>query len=76
MPEDDPADAATRAAEIAAADPSAGRDAGRDRAIYGVPIEVTVSVGKAHPMIAEIVSLRRDSEAGWTIPSRSTSAAS
>jgi flagellar motor switch protein FliN/FliY len=33
----------------------------RERAIYGVPIEVTVSVGKARPMIAEIVALRRDS---------------
>lgn len=33
----------------------------RDKAIFGVPIEVTVSVGKARPMISEIVSLRRDS---------------
>jgi flagellar motor switch protein FliN/FliY len=31
------------------------------KAIFGVPIEVTVSVGKARPMISEIVSLRRDS---------------
>jgi flagellar motor switch protein FliN/FliY len=35
-------------------------DAAR-KAIFGVPIEVTVSVGKARPMISEIVSLRRDS---------------
>ena len=33
----------------------------REKAIFGVPIEVTVSVGKARPMISEIVSLRRDS---------------
>lgn len=32
-----------------------------NKAIFGVPIEVTVSVGKARPMIQEIVSLRRDS---------------
>jgi|OM-RGC.v1.028948517 Flagellar motor switch/type III secretory pathway protein len=50
-----------RAAEIAAAEKLAGAAKGRDRAIFGVPIEVTVSVGKAHPMISEIVSLRRDS---------------
>jgi flagellar motor switch protein FliN/FliY len=31
------------------------------KAIYGVPIEVTVSVGHARPMIHEIVALRRDS---------------
>jgi flagellar motor switch protein FliN/FliY len=35
--------------------------AGTSKAIFGVPIEVTVSVGKARPMISEIVSLRRDS---------------
>lgn len=38
----------------------AARGAG-NKAIFGVPIEVTVSVGKARPMISEIVSLRRDS---------------
>ena len=51
-----------RAEDIAAAGKLAemgGRS--RERAIFGVPIEVTVSVGKAHPMISEIVSLRRDS---------------
>lgn len=31
------------------------------RAIFGVPIEITVSVGRARPMISEVVSLRRDS---------------
>ena len=39
----------------------AGLTPGREKAIYGVPIEVTVSVGKARPLIAEVVSLRRDS---------------
>ncbi len=33
----------------------------REKAIFGVPIEVTVSVGRARPMISEIVALRRDS---------------
>jgi flagellar motor switch protein FliN/FliY len=53
---DDKADRADKAEELAAL---AG--VSRERAIYGVPIEVTVSVGKARPMIAEIVALRRDS---------------
>jgi flagellar motor switch protein FliN/FliY len=39
---------------------ASGRSA-NSKAIFGVPIEVTVSVGKARPMISEIVSLRRDS---------------
>jgi flagellar motor switch protein FliN/FliY len=39
----------------------AGLAPAREKAIYGVPIEVTVSVGKARPLIAEVVSLRRDS---------------
>jgi flagellar motor switch protein FliN/FliY len=33
----------------------------KGRAVFGVPIEVTVSVGKARPQISEIVALRRDS---------------
>lgn len=39
----------------------AGQQPARARAIFGVPIEVTVSVGKARPLISEVVSLRRDS---------------
>lgn len=35
--------------------------AARQKAIFGVPVEVTVSVGKARPLISEVVSLRRDS---------------
>ncbi|MFS4436738.1 FliM/FliN family flagellar motor switch protein [Paracoccaceae bacterium GXU_MW_L88] len=29
--------------------------------MFGVPIEVTVSVGKARPLVSEVVRLRRDS---------------
>ncbi|SEA55915.1 flagellar motor switch protein FliN/FliY [Rubrimonas cliftonensis] len=48
---------------FAAAEKLAGVEPGqsRGRAIYSVPIEVTVSVGKARPLIADIVALRRDS---------------
>lgn len=35
--------------------------AARGNAIYGVPIEITVSVGKARPLISDILTLRRDS---------------
>ena len=31
------------------------------RAFLGVPIEVTISVGKARPILSELVTLRRDS---------------
>ena len=31
------------------------------RAFMGVPVEVTISVGKARPIISELVKLRRDS---------------
>lgn len=33
----------------------------RAGAFLGVPIEVTVSVGKARPLVSELVELRRDS---------------
>lgn len=40
----------------------AGRGAGaRGSAFLGVPIEVTISVGKARPLVSELVELRRDS---------------
>ena len=55
---DHPDDATANAARSLAA--ASGRS-GNSKAIFGVPIEVTVSVGKARPMISEIVSLRRDS---------------
>lgn len=34
---------------------------GRSGAFMGVPIEVTISVGKARPLVSELVELRRDS---------------
>ena len=33
----------------------------RSGAFMGVPIEVTISVGKARPLVSELVELRRDS---------------
>jgi flagellar motor switch protein FliN/FliY len=33
----------------------------RAGAFLGVPIEVTISVGKARPLVSELVNLRRDS---------------
>lgn len=33
----------------------------RGGAFLGVPIEVTISVGKARPLVSELVELRRDS---------------
>jgi flagellar motor switch protein FliN/FliY len=33
----------------------------RPGAFLGVPIEVTISVGKARPLVSELVNLRRDS---------------
>jgi flagellar motor switch protein FliN len=38
----------------------AGRSAGR-APFMGVPIEVTISVGKARPLVSELVELKRDS---------------
>ncbi|MGB0925863.1 MAG: FliM/FliN family flagellar motor switch protein [Pikeienuella sp.] len=33
----------------------------RKKAVLGVPIEVVISVGKARPLLSELVALRRDS---------------
>jgi flagellar motor switch protein FliN len=33
----------------------------RSASFMGVPIEVTISVGKARPLVSELVELRRDS---------------
>ncbi len=30
------------------------------RAVFAVPVEVTVSVGKAHPLIGDLLKMRRD----------------
>ncbi|PZQ50406.1 MAG: hypothetical protein DI556_07575 [Rhodovulum sulfidophilum] len=45
------------------AEPAADRPAPKARAgaFLGVPIEVTISVGKARPLVSELVELRRDS---------------
>jgi len=48
------------AAEGAGADQPA-RQTARAGAFLGVPIEVTISVGKARPLVSELVELRRDS---------------
>ncbi|HPG22865.1 MAG TPA: FliM/FliN family flagellar motor switch protein [Amaricoccus sp.] len=37
------------------------RQPARAGAFLGVPIEVTISVGKARPLVSELVELRRDS---------------
>lgn len=51
----------TEAPEIDAPEqPPTGARA-RAGAFLGVPIEVTISVGKARPLVSELVELRRDS---------------
>jgi len=48
----------------AGAEPAPDRGAARQArtgAFLGVPIEVTISVGKARPLVSELVELRRDS---------------
>ncbi len=52
-------DASRPGASEASAD-AAPRTA-RAGAFLGVPIEVTISVGKARPLVSELVELRRDS---------------
>ena len=59
--DDRPAAAAAPApVEEPAADAAPTRQA-RAGAFLGVPIEVTISVGKARPLVSELVELRRDS---------------
>ena len=57
---DDPADNPGPAALSEVAEPPT-RGAARSAAFLGVPIEVTISVGKARPLVSELVELRRDS---------------
>lgn len=38
-----------------------GAQGRRESAFMGVPIEVIISVGKARPLVADLVKLRRDS---------------
>jgi flagellar motor switch protein FliN/FliY len=54
------AEAAAGPAMGPAAERGAARQA-RAGAFLGVPIEVTISVGKARPLVSELVELRRDS---------------
>lgn len=56
----------SRAQPLSVSQDDAGRrdaEGGRKRsgAFLGVPIEVTISVGKARPLVSELVELRRDS---------------
>lgn len=49
--------------EAEPAEPAAARPGQKPArgAFLGVPIEVTISVGKARPLVSELVELRRDS---------------
>lgn len=58
--DDDLTDDGAAAASPARAAAAEGR-AARGAAFLGVPIEVTISVGKARPLVSELVELRRDS---------------
>lgn len=48
-------------AKIAETDPPATGEGRRESAFMGVPIEVMISVGKARPLVSDLVKLRRDS---------------
>lgn len=59
-----PAPAEAEAAPMAAApepEEPAPQSAMRSSAFMGVPIEVLISVGKARPLVSDLVKLRRDS---------------
>ena len=59
MTQDSTDDARPEAGETAPEQPK--RRQARAGAFLGVPIEVTISVGKARPLVSELVELRRDS---------------
>lgn len=68
LPEDDepaPASAASNDADFGEelATAAAGEQSARPkrRAVMGLPIDVVVTVGRARPLLSELVSLRRDS---------------
>ncbi len=50
-----------RATDPDPSDPAAGGSGKRQTAFMGVPIEVLISVGRARPLVSDIVKLRRDS---------------
>jgi flagellar motor switch protein FliN/FliY len=52
---------ATTGTELAPAATPSGPQPRRGASFMGVPIEVTISVGKARPLVSELVELRRDS---------------
>ena len=51
--------AAANAVDTGPVDPGAAKSGGS--AFMGVPIEVIISVGKARPLVSDLVKLRRDS---------------
>lgn len=63
MTTEDSADSTPEVADTAEMAPPPGPSAAKHRsgAFLGVPIEVTISVGKARPLVSELVELRRDS---------------
>jgi len=63
MSDDDqtPIDGTLPPTRLEPTDPPSGGDSRRERAFMGVPIEVMISVGKARPLVSDLVKLRRDS---------------
>jgi len=55
------ADTGEGATETDAPEQPTSQARNRAGAFLGVPIEVTISVGKARPLVSELVELRRDS---------------
>lgn len=56
LPEDGAEAPVTQMEEAPSTDPTS-----RNSAFMGVPIEVIISVGKARPLVSDLVKLRRDS---------------
>lgn len=56
--EDQPVDLAETLETLA---PEMDQSVSKNSAFMGVPIEIVVSVGKARPLVSELVKLRRDS---------------
>lgn len=56
-----PMDEATTGEDFSARDDKQPLVDRRKKAVLGVPIEVVISVGKARPLLSELVGLRRDS---------------
>lgn len=46
---------------LATLEPEVEQSSSKSSAFMGVPIEIVVSVGKARPLVSELVKLRRDS---------------